>query len=140
MKKLCIGILTVLCSLSLAACSSTTMDNGHDTNGRAGESGTETAMPTNDPVRNATGGENGEGAQDAAENVTSGVEEGAENAKNATEDVAEGAGQAAGDVVEGAGKAVQDAAEGAGQAVQDAAEGVGNVARDAADGVKNATE
>lgn len=126
-RKISSLILALACCMMLASCGtdgSTTMDNGKDTDGVQGETPTATSG-----IHNATSGENGEGAQEAAENVTGGAENAADDAKRATEDVAEGAG-----------KAVKDAADGVGNAAKDVVDGAGNAVKDAADGVTGAVD
>ena len=123
MKMRTLVLLTgLMCCLLFAGCGETTMDGGKDTNGRAGE-------PIEDRVYNQTSGENGEGAQGAAENITGGVNKGVNNAKNATEDIAGGAGQAVKDAASGVGNAAKDIVDGAGKVVNDAANGVSNAAK-----------
>lgn len=115
-RKITMTLAALLCCFMLAGCSNgaTTMDQGRDTDGIAGE-----APPETDRAHNATSGENGEGAQESTENITGGAENAVNNAKKATEDVAGGAGQAAKDVVDGATDAVKDAADGAKNAAED---------------------
>lgn len=115
MKKILTGCLcAILCCMVLAACSdgSTTMDNGRDTDGRAGEKTNST-----DTINNPTSGENGEGAQGAAENVTGGAKKAVDNTKDAANNVVDGAGQAVKDVTDGVGNAVKDATNGVTDAV-----------------------
>ena len=116
MKKLSIGICTLLCCLSLVACSdgSTTMDGGRDTDGRAGETNNVT-----DTINNPTSGENGEGAQGAAENITGGAKNAVDDTKDAARSVVDGAGQAVKDVTDGVGNAVKNATDGVTNAVDD---------------------
>ena len=104
-RKITMTLAALLCCFMLAGCGNgeTTMDQGRDTDGIAGEAPQET-----DRAHNATSGENGEGAQESAENVTGGAENAINDAKKATEDVAGGAGQAAKDVVDGAKNAAED--------------------------------
>ncbi len=102
MKKLITGICAILCCLFLIACSdgTTTMDGGRDTDGRAGE--------TSNSVQQPTSGENGEGAQGAAENITGGAKNAVDNTRNAARDVVDGAGQAVKDAADGVTRAVDD--------------------------------
>ncbi len=96
-KRLTAGICVVLCCIMLTACGdgSTTMDGGRDTDGKAGESTT-----SNDSVHNSTSGENGEGAQDAAENITGGVQKAIDNTTDAVDNAAKGAGNVIKDAVD----------------------------------------
>ncbi len=117
MKKLLIGLCLSLCCLSLVACSdgSTTMDGGKDTDGRAGERTQNTDM-----VNNPTSGENGEGAQGVAENITGGAGKAVQNTTDAARDVVDGAGQAVRDVGNGVGDAVKNVTDGISGAVDNA--------------------
>ncbi len=120
-KRRWLIIAGILGCILLSACGtdgSTTMDQGKDTDGMAGEQN-----EMNAPITQGTSGENGEGSQQAAENVTGGAENAINNVENAAEDVAEGAGNAVKDVTEGAGRAVNDVVNGAEDAMQSA---VGN--------------
>ncbi len=122
-KMVSIWLSAAICCLLLVGCTNgaTTMDQGYDTDGRAGESPAATSG-----IHNATSGENGEGAQEAAENITGGAEGAVNDAKQATEDVANGAGQAVKDAADGVGNAAKDIVDGAGNAVKDATNGVTN--------------
>lgn len=128
-NKLNTLILSGICCAMLAGCGSdgtTTMDEGRDTDGRAGERPAATS-----DIHGAGSGENGEGAQEAAENIRDGAGKTAENAKSAAEQVTDGAGNAVKDAADGVGNAAKDVVDGAQNAVKDAADGVTGAVDDA---------
>lgn len=127
MKKLAMILAALLCCVLVTACGETTMDNGKDTDGHAGEpAGTATSSPMPSPSVSAgmedengiNSGANGEGAADAARNVGEGAGDLVDGAVDAGEDVVDGAANAGKDIVDGAKDAVDDA----GNAVKNAVE------------------
>ena len=104
MKKITTVLIAVFASMMLVACGSdgeTTMDNGRDTNGMAGEP-VATAQPDNNNKNNDSVVDK---AMDAEKDMVDG-------ATNATKDAVDGVGNAAKDMVDGAKNAVDSAAEG----------------------------
>lgn len=115
MKKKLLALLSAICICTLCVgCSdgSTTMDGGKDTDGKAGE--TPQATSTMKP---GTSWENGEGAQESAENIQGESNSTMNDGDNAAEDIIDGAGNAAKDIVDGAGNAAKSAADGVNRAV-----------------------
>ena len=103
MKKF-ITIVSIICLMLFTGCTdgSTTMDNGHDTNGMQGEPGV-TENKGSDMLNDA-----GKAVNDVADGAANAVRDGADGAMDAVKDGADGAMDAVKDGADGVKRAVED--------------------------------
>ena len=99
-KRIWMIVTAMVCSLMLAACTETTMDNGNDTNGMQGEPAT-------------TQNNQGDRMENGMDSAVNGV-------GNAVKDAADGVGNAAKDVIDGTTNAIDSATDGMSGAVNNA--------------------